>query len=216
MNAALDRPKPKMITLSTEALQEARIPKAFWLTGIDDYFAKPEALKQVDKYIRMSAEALDKGTGLFFRGKKLSGKTFLMTLTLKSLMAKGFQVHYFTFDELTESNLGHIPTLEKFSPKLFATQIVGIDSVNVPTHDVYKNSLLRFIRHRVDSGLPFFLSTTLTREDGVDHFHEQYGDEIFDLVSNNTVPVKCFADAFQMQKFFDNRKHNIVAAHKGE
>lgn len=200
------------LIVSNDALDDARIPKTFWEKGVDDYYGHPSALKQVETYINALTDVRPvPSTGLFFRGEPVSGKTFLMTLALRSLMAKDCPVAYFRHEEVTDTHLGQ----DRFNVQAYRTLFVGIDNVNEREHKGYKNSLFRWVRYRVDEGLPMFIATNLVKKDKVDYFQQHFGDELFELINNNCVTVKCSVDAFEMQKHFDERKKPFVHAVKG-
>jgi hypothetical protein len=208
--------KPLTLTLDNQALLECRIPMKFWNTGVNDYFGRPQAMKQIQQYVLRLNSALTNGTGLFFRGEMNTGKTFLITLTLKSVLAMQISVAYFTLDELIESNLGNLSSLERFSPKFYKTPLVAIDQIQPPpTHkhssEVYTQSLRRLLQHRKNDGLPTLFATRLIKDGETDFFRQQYGDEVFELVTNSMVTVKCDVDQFEMARRLDKQKAEVTA-----
>lgn len=205
-----------MKTLGKEALEEARIPRRFWKLGKDDYFGCPSAQQQVAHYIRSIGENAAKGVGLFFRGQQDSGKTFLMTLALRELMALGQDVFYFRLNEIVDAMLDPTSEARKFSPKFFSASFAGIDDVHAFRSDVHKEKFRQVIKSRIDDGHPTFVSTSLVNAGGVDDFAVMYGEEIADLITNNCITVKCKVSPFEMQRHYLSRKAAGTFAEEGE
>lgn len=145
--------------LTTRALVEARLPKAFW-TLSSNTFPDQAALSACTGYVRTFET--QSGGGLYLHGLPQSGKTFLLVLILRSLVARGYSVLYLTLFELGLLYLDRFTEVPGLTlGQLQRLDLVAIDDlVEDPTKQ--ERNALRQATQRIQHKRPLLLAGTCT------------------------------------------------------
>ncbi len=198
----------KTLQLTQEALEDARLPKAFWPLGSDTYFGNRLALKQSEHYIRKHAEALASGTGLLLIGPPSSLKTFLLTYILRCLLAKGHSVRYTTLDELVDLYFQREGA--SIGSELCTDRFVAVDNLSEVINKAAPNALKALFRRRRDNGLCTLFATDL--EDA--EFTRQYGP-VAESVEESSLKIHCSSKSFQLAERRDRRLSQLSLHEEG-
>ena len=180
--------KTHLITL--ELLKEIGIPGRYHNRDIRAYTGRPEALTSVNKYIaNFGSKALPNGIGLILEGMTHSDKTLLVCHLLKNLAIKGYTCRYFTADQLADIEIGKkVPAA--FRSSFIEPTMVAIDNTENFTSTFGPQVLMKVLRARIDSGLPFIIATRLQSQE----WNASLGDGISQLFEHYAVRVLCFAN----------------------
>jgi hypothetical protein len=181
-------------------IEEAEIPQRFRTLAVEDWFGSKKALQKTLDYIENSDSSFDNGTGLFFRGAKGNGKTFLLSLALKGLSLQGFEIAYTTMHALTE-NLMRPERNEKFNVKFMEKQFVAVDCIDT-SNEGTRAALRVFVTMRKDNALPFLLASPLASENGTDSFKLLFGEDIALDIGNHTETVNCTVDPAKLERYY--------------
>lgn len=196
------------ISLTPELLKESGIPERFWRLGRDNYYGAPAALKQTEKYITESAEAIKTGLGLFFSGPTDSGKSFLMVYALKCLLAKGHISQYVSLETMKDS---HFEDDKDLFEQIFLEPVfLGIDNCEGDINKGHVNALIRVLRERYDANLPTLICTKLSDSD----FAAQFGEASAKFVDQNSVHVNCSANQLLVRAKQERVKARLKFAHE--
>lgn len=192
----------KILTLNSELLTEAYIPKAYWSLGHKTYKGSPEALEKIHTYIRKESFAHSHGVGLLIRGPAESYKTFLLTYVLKCLLAKGRDVSYFKAKTIVDSNFKESHT---FDSTFAFYDFIGVDDLCVPPNKGEADAFLRLVKLRKDEGRPMLVATTFTEAE----FAHFYGETVASFFRNYTTTVETTAQVFQNASDAVKRKEKV-------
>lgn len=144
----------------------------------------PEVTNAIKSYADHAAKYVRGGTGVILRGKNGTGKTLLATLLLKSLVQRGYDCFFTTFDELLTSHTTSwrdSAERERFNRLVGATFLV-IDEVGKETkgrENVVGSMFDHVIRRRVADDKPTIITTNMTREE----MKVGYGNSIMSLLT---------------------------------
>lgn len=207
----MKKPKKAEIALTTEALEEANIPRRFWKMGRNDYFGSSRALKACESYIHESMKAYKRGLSLLIQGETDSGKTWLISYVLRCLLAQneGYTVFYTTLDDLTEYMIRPEKD-ERFSQKFLASDFVALDCVNTANEGT-RPAFRKFVRLRIDNAMPFILGTSLSLTTADDAFESLFGDSATKAVHTSVV-VHANVSQFKVQRYYKRLKKGIADA----
>lgn len=151
----------------------ANIGALYHNISLGDFFEGYSGLAQViTDYIEFFENNLYYGRGVTFHGPLGTGKSFAATIILKSLIQKGYDAYFITFDDLLnlqskgwkESEYNH----EFYTVR--DTQILVIDEIFAALEGTKKKELLaetleRIIRYRVSNRMPTILTTNMSPEE---------------------------------------------------
>ena len=195
------------LTLNRDLLMDAEIPSKFWDIDMLTYFGSTDAMRTVNRYIRKAEEAKAEGVGLFIEGGPQSFKTFLLTHALKCLMAKGHSTHYVKYDKLVDVAFSGKFNFESY----FRSGVfVAIDDVMVDPKT--SKALLRFLKLRVDAGVPFLIASSAT----LTAINQGLGLECWRYLHQHCIEVKAHCSAESMDNHYRSKTSQFRSSVEGD
>jgi DNA replication protein DnaC len=140
-------------------------------------------------YAENASAYVNSGLGLLLHGDKGTGKTLLISLLLKKLLAEGFDVQFVTFQELIDMyTQGWRDSREKawFDKRVKNAGVLGIDDVgreNKGRLEIVEAMFDHIIRARVSSARP----TLITTNRSLDEFLTFYQSNVMSLLDEGTI-----------------------------
>lgn len=131
------------------------------------------------------------GIGLLLHGEQGTGKTLLITLLLKMLLGKGFDVQFVTFQEMIDIyTQSWRDTEEKawFEKRVKNAGVLGIDDVgreNKGRLEVVESMFDHVVRARVSASRPTLITTNKSLED----FRTFYRSNVMSLLSETAIQL---------------------------
>jgi DNA replication protein DnaC len=172
------------------ALLNAGIDLAYQRLGWTDCRGVELAMRDnVLDYATHADSYVNNGIGLLLHGEKGTGKTLLITLLLKMLLAKGFDVQFVTFQELIDlyTQTWRDPAEKAwFDKRLKNAGVLGIDDVgreNKGRMEVVESMFDHIVRARVGAARPTLITTNRSMED----FQKFYQSNVMSLLSESTI-----------------------------
>ena len=164
----------------------ANIPSRYHDICLEPHFIgkdRDEVLKVANGYIDNFESNAHYGLGLTFAGSYGTGKTFVMTSILKSLLKRGYSTYFITFDELINvwANYSDDAAKQLLTNRLLSASILGIDELKTDPRNAngfLQNGLDNVIRHRTSNRLPTLITTNMTPTE-----EEREFPKVFSLLS---------------------------------
>lgn len=158
--------------------------RLYWadLAGIER-----SAYEFVASYLEDVSSFLQAGLGLLLHGKRGTGKTLIVTLLLKSLLAQGVDAYFTTFGDAIERFASGWRSDEDkrwFHARIKNAQVLAIDDPGKEMSgraQVPQAVLDEVIRHRVASQMPTLVMTNLSLDD----FGSRYGEYVLSLLQES-------------------------------
>lgn len=196
----------KRFVIQQDLLRQSRIPARFWNMGRDDYQGNLEAYEVAVTYGLKFAEAKRKRSGLYLFGAHQTFKTFLAATAAKLLLANGFTVQYFHFDELVDYHFGRSSDGVFFPERFRHSDLVVFDGISVPENGkATAQALTRAVRIRSDEGLPYIVSSVLSFDD----LAIEYGKNLSGRMSYELSEVPCSVDPDVQHKIDSSRSKSV-------
>ncbi|MEV7675150.1 ATP-binding protein [Streptomyces sp. NPDC088752] len=160
-------------------LLNAGIPLNYQRLGWDDVKAvSPHVVDQVMAYALQAARAIASGRNLILWSKSPgTGKTLLLALLCKFLMANGFQVHFSQFNEIIDlftSSWRDKDEKEQWTRRVRNVDVLAIDDwgkENKGRIEMVESMVDQIVRSRVADAAPTIATTNLTPQE----IQEGYG-----------------------------------------
>jgi len=161
----------KIVNLNKELLEEANIPPKYWPLGIETYFGNPTALEKTKTYVKKIQVAFDNGVGLFFfSAHPQTCKTFLGTLILKSVLAKGYSARYSSLIDIARQYVGEGDTDHSLRQLYGAVDFVFIDDLVEAPNKAERNGIERIVLMRSTAGLPTLVASSISLGEVAEHY----------------------------------------------
>lgn len=172
--------------VTSEAFTQAGLPEVFLAqhaAGYEGYAEPKQKVLHFCKEMKNSASFKRSGHNLFFRGPRLSWKTYLGTYIGVEALMLDLNVRYLTMPELVEGvfdrSLKHV---ELRKPDLFF-----LDELVSENNAFFATALGRFITARKDSGKLTLFASRLSDETLL----AVYGEDNCDYLLNHSTIVTC-------------------------
>lgn len=176
-------------TLNQTQLREANIPKKFWKTGLDDVYLPSPELRALRKFVLQFKAASEEASGMILTGASQSGKTSIMNLVLKSLMAKGHSTLYIRGDDLVNRHFNRETEASDFDySDVLRVDVLGIDDLVTNGNAGYPIALANVLRTRSNDQKPTILCWAST-DTTMTEFESEYGAELAHFVANGYVSM---------------------------
>jgi DNA replication protein DnaC len=185
-------------TISSELLLSSRIPKGYWNKGVESYIGKTkDSWNQCAKYIKRFEEARRDCVGLIFYGTAKSQKTFLISLVLRELICRDYNVMYITNNEVMDILINRKEEFKDLNTDNVFKEpdLLAIDGLEPVSSAFSEEALLRVLKTRLDGGTPTLLSTRQFAE----NWDTAFKKSIAEIIEASFVPVFCEVDIVKQQ-----------------
>ncbi len=193
----------KKLSLRLELLQEIGIPERYLYSDITEYVGKPEALQQVNKYVKEFQHAYDNGIGLVLFGDSNSQKTALICHLLKSVATRGFHCQYLTVREIVDvemnKQLGKTTSVKQL---VRIPQLLCLDGLDVSDNSLEQKFFRQAIKQRIDDSRPTIIGTRILPE----NFSTVFGEWFPPVVDGNFLTVECHVEPHRWLKAQHKKK----------
>jgi DNA replication protein DnaC len=165
-------------------------------TGVEE-----NILPAVLDYADRADGYVDNGMGLLLHGEKGTGKTLLITLLMKMLLAKGFDIQFVTFQELIDIYTQTWRDTEEkawFDKRVRNAGILGIDDVgreNKGRMEIVESMFDHIIRARVSAARP----TLITTNRSMDEFRTFYQSNVMSLLDESSIKIPFAGEDYRPQ-----------------
>ena len=169
------------------------------LSWTDCHSVEDAALTAVLDYADNADGYVNAGIGLMLHGTKGTGKTLLITLLLKMLLSRGFDVHFVTFQELIDiytQSWRDVTEKAWFDRRLKNAGVLGIDDVGREHKgrlEVVEAMFDHIIRARVSSSRPTLVTTNKEPEE----FRTLYRSNVMSLLDESAIKVPFTGDDYR-------------------
>jgi hypothetical protein len=149
----------------------------------------PSALMMIDEYLQQSTYLVNRGMGLLFYGSHGSGKTMLVTILIKQLLAEGIDGYFTTFNTLLDNFASGWKDDKNriwFEKRVRNAALLVVDDIgreNKNLNNMASNALDGVFRSRVQNSLPTIITTNLSLSD----FEKSYSSGVMSLVSETSL-----------------------------
>lgn len=131
-----------------------------------------------------------------------TGKTLLATLLLKGLIGRGFDGMFVTFSEMIDTYTGgwHSQETKKvFHRRILNARVLVLDDVGKEWKgknlELTEATFDTVMRHRVNCGLPTFVTTNLS----VEELSRGYGGSVLSLLSEVSTEIRMTGESFRSE-----------------
>lgn len=166
-------------------LLNSGIPRSYQVLGWSDLtWIEDGALVKVAEYLDRRDDYVDAGFGMILFRNKGTGKTLLMALLLKDLLAHGHDCYFTTFNALLDVFTGgwhDTETKARFHKRIKNAGVLGLDDPGkeIKSRVALPGAVLdELIRHRVSDLRPTFITTN----DTLGQFGVRYGEYVMSLL----------------------------------
>lgn len=166
-------------------LLNAGIPRSYQVLGWSDLtWIEAGAQTKATEYLDRREAYVNGGLGMILHGGKGTGKTLLVALILKALLAQGHDCYFTTFNALLDVFTGgwHDAEMKRwFHRRIQNAGVLGLDDPGKEMEgrvQLPPAVLDELIRHRVSDLRPTFVTTN----DSLAQFQTRYGEYVFSLL----------------------------------
>jgi hypothetical protein len=178
----------------------ARYQKLSWR---DALHVENDARALVWDYLNDGEARVKAGAGFIFTSETGgNGKTLLSALLLKGLIGRGFDGYFCTFAEMIDTYAGgwyDRETKAIFHGRILNARVLVLDDVGKEWKGknlgLTEATFDTVIRHRVNNGLPTFVTTNLS----VEQLGQGYGGSVLSLLAETCVEVPMIGESFRTQ-----------------
>jgi DNA replication protein DnaC len=148
-----------------------------------------KALSCILDYADKADGYVNSGVGLLLHGEKGTGKTLLITLLLKMLLGKGFDVQFITFQELIDIYTQSWRDIEEkawFDRRVRNAGVLGIDDVgreNKGRMEIVESMFDHIVRTRISASRPTLITTNRSLEE----LRTYYQSNVMSLLSESSI-----------------------------
>jgi hypothetical protein len=170
--------------------------------------ADPKALNMISEYLDNSGYFVNRGMGLLFHGTHGSGKTMLVTILIKQLLAEGVDGYFTTFTNLLDnfaSGWRDDNNRKWFDKRVRNAPLLVIDDIgkeNKNLNNMASNAVDGVLRSRVQNSLPTIITTNLS----LSEFERSYSSGVMSLVSETSLTHEFTGDDWRPNQRERNQK----------
>ena len=190
--------------LLNHALTNANLGLAYQrLSWADMTAVESGALDEVGSYLESAEAYVSAGVGLILHGEMGAGKTSLLTLVGKNLMARGFDFYFTTFSEMIDTYTGGWNDKDEkawFHKRIKNVGVLVMDDVGREYQGRAKSGLPEstfdeVLRHRVAASKPTFISSNKD----MTQMQEGYGGNVMSLLHERSTTYRFTGEDFRGQ-----------------
>ncbi len=210
------------------AFSWAGVPLSYQRLSWSDYIGGDEnAVEKVLRWVEDYDYNMKTGIGMILHGNSGSGKTFMSTLTIKSMVARGFNCFFVPSHELINvyMNSWRDPVVrEWFERRVRETDLLVIDdlgkesnqvagkdgkAVAMDSFQVPKRALDSILRYRIGEARPTIITTNTVP--GSDAFDQKYSPELEVVMSgaNSIINMETDLGNFHSEHRFRKERENL-------
>jgi DNA replication protein DnaC len=157
------------------------------------------ALEAIANYIEQADYYVTRGMGLLFHGQHGTGKTLLVTILAKQLLAEGVDGYFTTFNGMLDnfaSGWRDDKNRQWFEKRIRNAPLLVVDDIgreNKNLNNMASNALDTVFRSRVQNSLPTIITTNLNPSD----FEKSYSSGVMGLVTETSLTYEFLGESFR-------------------